>query len=65
VIAYGYPVTLRLFADGEQVISQQVQGPGMIRLPAGYTLSRDWEIELEGTHELNSVQIATSPAELI
>lgn len=65
VIAYGYPVTLRLFADGQQVVSQAIQSPDMIRLPAGHTLSRDWEIELEGTHELSSVQIATSPAELI
>jgi len=65
VIAYGYPVTLRLYADGQQVIEHSVQSASMFRLPAGFTLTRDWEIELAGTHETASVQIATTPGELI
>lgn len=65
VIARDYPVTLRLFADGETVLEHEVPGPGMFRLPAGHTLSRDWEVELEGKGEVHSVQVATSPAELV
>lgn len=65
VIAHDYPVTLRLFADGEAIFEQEVASPNMFRLPAGYTLSRDWEIEVEGVQEVHSVQIATSPTELV
>lgn len=65
VIAYSYPVTLRLIADGETVIEHAVSSSAMFRLPAGHTLSRDWEIELTGEAEVSSVQIATSPGELI
>ncbi|WP_280568275.1 hypothetical protein [Chromohalobacter sp. 296-RDG] len=65
VIARDYPVTLRLFADRYVIFEHEVSGPGMFRLPAGYTLSRDWEIEVEGRREVYSVQIATSPAELV
>ena len=65
VIARDYPVTLRLFADGATVLEHEVPGPSMFRLPAGHTLSRDWEIELEGQGEVHSVQVATSPAELV
>lgn len=65
VIARDYPVTLRLFADDSSVTEHSVTGPEMFRLPAGYTLTRDWEIELEGTAEVHSVQIATSPSELV
>lgn len=65
VIARDYPVTLRLFADGDTVLDHEVPGPDMFRLPAGHTLKRDWEIEIEGVREVYSVQIATSPAELV
>jgi len=65
VIARDYPVTLRLFADGATVDEIEVPGPQMFRLPPGHTLSRDWEIEVEGVREVHSVQIATSPAELV
>ncbi|WP_288365644.1 hypothetical protein [uncultured Marinobacter sp.] len=65
VIAYDYPVTLRLYADGVKALDQPIQSAGMFRLPPGYTLARDWEIELSGTNEVSSVQIATSPGELI
>lgn len=65
VIAYGYPVTLNIYADGNLVMSQEIASPAMFRLPSGYTLSRDWEIEMQGSEEVASVQIATSPGELI
>ena len=65
VIARDFPVTLKIIADGHTVINQHITSSGMFRLPAGYTLMRDWEIELTGTHEVHSVQVATSPSELI
>jgi len=65
VIARDYPVTLRLFADGETILEHAVDDAQLFRLPGGFTLSRDWEIELEGVHEIHSVQIATSPTELV
>ncbi|GEK46559.1 hypothetical protein HPA02_08420 [Bisbaumannia pacifica] len=65
VIARDYPVTLRLIADGEKVLEHEVLDAGMFRLPAGFALSRDWEIEIEGSQEVHSVQVATSPGELV
>lgn len=65
LIAYSYPVTLSVYADGETVLSQEVTSASMFRIPAGYTLSRDWEIEVQGTSEVASIQIATSPGELV
>lgn len=65
VVARDYPVMMRILADGEEVINQSVTNHNMLRLPAGHTLSRDWEIEISGTNEVHSVQIATSPSELI
>lgn len=65
VIARDYPVNLRLIADDETVLEHTVEDARMFRLPAGFTLSRDWEIELTGQGEVHSVQIATSPSELV
>jgi len=65
VIAYGYPVTMRLYADGAVIYEHDVQSASMFRLPAGFALLRDWEIEMEGTQETASIQVATTPGELI
>lgn len=65
VIARAYPVTFRLIADGETVLDAEVDSKQMFRLPPDYTLARDWEVELSGQHEIHSVQVATSPSELI
>ena len=65
VIAREYPVTLRVIADGEVMLELDVQSRDLFRLPAGYALSRDWEIEIESTHEVQSVQIASSPSEIV
>jgi hypothetical protein len=37
----------------------------MFRMPAGFSLHREWEIELQATAEIRSVQLATSPVELV
>lgn len=65
LIASHYPVRLIIRADGNDVLDADIFDAGMFRLPAGYTLCRDWEIELQGTNQVHSVQIATSPSELI
>ena len=65
LIAYGYPVTLNVYADGVTVMSQSITSMSMFRMPAGYILSRDWEVELQGTTEIASIQLATSPGELV
>jgi hypothetical protein len=65
VIAYGYPVTLNVYADGVTVMSQEITSTYMFRMPPGFILSRDWEVELQGTNEVASVQLATSPGELV
>jgi hypothetical protein len=65
VIARQYPVTLRLIADGATMLELPVAGRDMFRLPAGYALCRDWEVEVEAAHEVQSVQIASSPSEIV
>lgn len=65
LIAYGYPVQLRVYADGITVLDQPIQSSQMFRMPPGFTLHRDWEIEMEGSAEIASVQLATSPGELV
>jgi hypothetical protein len=65
LIAYGYPVTLNVYADGITVMSQSITSKNMFRMPPGFTLSRDWEVELQGTTEIASIQLATSPGELV
>lgn len=65
LIARQYPATLRLFADGAEVFELAVPDARLFRLPAGYTLCRDWEIEIEGETEVLSAQIASSPSEIV
>lgn len=65
VIAKGYPVTLRLFADGETALEMEVPSRNLFRLPAGYAGARDWEVEVAGTYEIQSIQISSSPTEIV
>jgi len=65
LIAYGYPVQLKIYADGVTMLDKAVQSTNLFRLPAGFTLSRDWEVEIQGTSEVASIQLATSPGELV
>lgn len=65
VIARQYPVTLRLIADGVTMLELHVASRDLFRLPAGYALCRDWEVEVEAAHEVQSVQIASSPSEIV
>jgi hypothetical protein len=65
IIAKQYPITLRLIADGVTAMSADIPGPQLFRLPAGYSGSRNWEVEVEGFGEIVSIQIASSPSEII
>ena len=65
VIARQYPVTLRLIADGATMLELDVASRDMFRLPAGYALCRDWEIEIEASNEVQSIQVASSPSEIV
>lgn len=65
VIAREYPVTLRLIADGAKMLEVEVPSRNLFRLPAGYSLCRDWEIEIESDNEVQSIQIASSPSEIV
>lgn len=65
VIASAYPVTFRLFADGALVHEQSVAGRRLFRLPAAGVDTREWEVEVEGTHEIQSIQVAPSPLDIV
>jgi len=63
ITALNYPVTAKVFADGILKHTQQVQSGGVFRLPSGF-LAETWEIEVSGTNAIQSIQMATSVAEL-
>lgn len=65
LIAAQYPATLRLYGDGVKFFEQQITSRDMFRLPPGFSGVRDIEIELAGSVEIKSVQIASSPSELV
>ena len=63
VIAGAYPLTLRVYADGELKHSQVVSNREPFRLPSGY-LADDWELELTGTNKVTAVYLAQGIDEL-
>ncbi len=63
VTADGFPVTLRVFADGTLKHTQTVQSKDPFRLPGGFRAS-DWQIEAEGTFAVQGVALAGSTQEL-
>jgi len=63
VVASGYPVTVRVFADGVLRHTQAVANQNPFRLPSGF-MGHVWQIEIEGTHNVQRVTLATSMAEL-
>ncbi len=65
VIARTYPVRISIFADGALALRTDVASAKMFRLPAGYAHCRDWEVEVSSDYEVQSIQIASSPSELI
>lgn len=65
VIAGGYPVHLRILADGREVLAADITSRNMFRLPSGYADASAWEVEISGHQEVMVVQLASSPSELI
>ena len=60
--AEAYPMTLKVFADGEVIHTQTVQDRNPFRLPP--KVGRDWELQVEGRSEVFSLSMATSMTEL-
>ena len=62
VEAETYPVTAKLYLDGQLILTQTVPNRFPFRLPS--KSGRDWEVELTGTSEVFSVAVAQSMEEL-
>jgi|TARA_B110000908_G_scaffold172512_1_gene240426 hypothetical protein len=60
--AEAYPMTVKVYSDTVLVHTQTVQNRNPFRLPA--KVGRDWEMQVEGVHEVFSLSIANSMTEL-
>jgi len=63
VTALQYPVTLKVYADGDLVAAKVVQNNNQFRLPSGFR-AYEWELQLDGTAEVIEAGIAQSTEEL-
>jgi hypothetical protein len=63
VVAGAYPVTFRLYTDKTLRFTQTVANADPFWMPSGYR-TRYMEVEVEGTNEIYSVNVASSPQEL-
>lgn len=61
----GYPVTFKVFVDGALAHQAVVTNRDMFRLPVIGSDARDWEVEVSGVNEVLSVQLASTPTELV
>jgi hypothetical protein len=64
VKADGYPVTFRVFADGELQAEHEVQSYRPFRIP-GARLARTYHVEVEGEHRVHEVFAATTIPEVV
>ena len=62
VVATSYPVTFRLYADGNLVHTKSVLSRDPFRLPA--VRAMDFAVEIEGTNPVQGVALATNMMEL-
>lgn len=60
--AEAYPMTMKVYVDGALLHTQTVQNRNPFRLPA--RKGRDWEFQIEGSHEVFSAAVAQSMTEL-
>jgi hypothetical protein len=65
VNAKAYPVTMSIFVDGVELYTHEALSRALFRIPVTGNDSREWEIEVRGTNEVSSVQLASAPAELL
>lgn len=63
VKADGYPVTLKLYADGALKMTKSVAGPDPFRLPSKFRPER-YEVEISGDEAVTAVALASSNEEL-
>lgn len=73
VLASGYPLTLRVWSDHKDPITQAVTHPLRLErhvqngdaftLPSGY-VSEDWQVEIVSQHDVQSVRLATDVTHL-
>ena len=64
VDASAYPVTARIYADGNLIHTQTVTSKRAFRLPTGFR-AQDWQFELEGTADITRFRVAHSVVELM
>lgn len=63
VVADGYPVTVRFFADGSLVHTHVMTDSDAFRLPSGFRAT-DWQVEIETTNPVQGVVLANTMSEL-
>jgi hypothetical protein len=63
VIADAYPVSFKLYADGDLKLSLSVQNSNAFRLPSGF-MAQYWTVELESATPVLQAAIATSTTEI-
>ncbi|MGL4680870.1 MAG: hypothetical protein ACRCWC_16010, partial [Plesiomonas shigelloides] len=63
VFASAYPVTCKLYADGQLKHTQTVANVNPFRLPSGFLANR-YEIEVSGANTVTAVHVASTMAEL-
>ena len=63
VVASDYPVTFKLYADGNLKFTKTVQDRRIFSLPSGYKAT-DYQVELSGNNTIQGFGIAESTAEL-
>jgi hypothetical protein len=59
VSATGFPVTVKVYADGVLIHTETAQNNSPFRLPPGF-LATDWEVEVSGTNRVRNVELATT-----
>jgi len=62
IVSDAYPVTMKVYADGQLKVSKTVTDNNLFRLPSGFR-AMDWEIELLGSSKITQAMITTSSAE--
>jgi hypothetical protein len=63
VLADAYPVTMRVYADGQLRQTKTVSSAGVFRLLSGFRAA-NWQFELEGSARVTQALISTSVGEI-
>lgn len=62
VVSDAYPMTMKVYADGQLKATKTVPDNNLFRLPSGFRAT-DWQIELIGASKITQAMITTSTAE--